>query len=55
MDCPFRVGQRMLAQAEAIEWNTATGMVTLSPPGLRDAVDRLLKLRWHGARACGLT
>lgn len=32
-----------LHKARAIEWNKATGMVTLSPPGRMDVEDRLLK------------
>jgi hypothetical protein len=32
-----------LHKARAIEWNKATGMVTLSPLGREDVEDRLLK------------
>jgi hypothetical protein len=32
-----------LHKARAVEWNKATGMVTLGPPGRKDVEDRLLK------------
>jgi len=39
----YRRTLHRLHKARMIEWNRATGMVTLGPPGRKDAEDRLLK------------
>lgn len=36
-----------LHKARTVEWNTATGMVTLSPLGREDVEDRILKWKWR--------